>query len=125
MINWFKEAFVPKYKPNKKEALILDVINGLCNHPETDIKMAPISGRYYLLNKELQYWVRVFPDGITITNHKFTFTNTAPQGFQDMIVRILEEAIEKSRDEFETTVFKNEVNLLENIVSNINNNTQK
>ena len=118
MINWIKEKLIPKYKLNKKETLILDVITNLCTHPDTDIKMAPITGRYYLVNKKLEYWIRVWDDGITITNHKFTFTNTSPQGFQSMVIKIVEKAIEKSRDEFEAAVFQNEVELLENIVSN-------
>ena len=62
-----------KYKPNEKEKLILDVVNNLCEHPDTDILMAPLSSRYYLINKKLEYWVRVYDNGITITNHKFTF----------------------------------------------------
>ena len=35
------------------------------------------------------------------------------------VLEIVVNAIEKSRDEFETAVFQNEVELLENIVSNI------
>ena len=119
LINWFKENVIPKYKMNEKETLILDVVSTLCEHPHTDIKMAPITGRYYLVNKELQYWIRLWDDGITITNHKFTFTNASPQGYQHMLIKIVEKAIEKSRDEFEKTVFQNEVHLLQNIVSNI------
>ena len=119
MLSWLKEKMIPKYKPNEKEKLILDVVSNLCQHSDTDILMAPLSGRYYLINKKLEYWIRVYDNGITITNHKFTFSNTSPQMFQDMIIEIVVNAIEKSRDEFETAVFQNEVELLENIVSNI------
>jgi hypothetical protein len=119
MINWLKNKLIPPYKPNSKEKLILDIVNNLCEQPDTEIKMAPISGRYYLVNKRLEYWVRIWEDGITITNHKFTFTNTALQSFQEGVIKIVENAIEKSRDEFEQAVFQNEVELLENIVSNI------
>jgi len=91
MLSWLKERMIPKYKPNEKEKLILDVVSNLCQHS----------------------------DGVTITNHKFTFSNTSPQMFQDMIVELVVTAIEKSRDEFETAVFQNEVELLENIVANI------
>jgi hypothetical protein len=119
MLSWLKEKIIPKYKLNEKETLILDVINNLCQQSDTDILMAPLSGRYYIVNKRLEYWVRVFDDGITITNHKFTFSNTSPQGFQGMVIQIVEAAIEKSRDEFESAVFQNEIELLENIVSNI------
>jgi hypothetical protein len=119
MLSWLKDKMIPKYKPNEKEQLILEVITHLCQHSETDILMAPLSGRYYLINKKLEYWVRVYDNGITITNHKFTFSNTSPQTFQDMIVELISNAIEKSRDEFETAVFQNELELLENIVTSI------
>lgn len=119
MINWLKEKLIPKYKPNQKEQYILDIVTQICNQSDTDIKMAPISGRYFLVNKRLEYWVRVWEDGITITNHKFTFTNSASQSFQALVIGVVETAIEKSRDEFETAVFENEVELLENIIGNI------
>jgi hypothetical protein len=119
MIDWLKDKLIPKYKPNPKEQLILDIVTNLCEQSDTDIKMAPISGRYFLVNKRLEYWVRVWEDGITITNHKFTFTNSALQSFQSKVINIVEKAIEKSRDEFEQAVFQNEVDLLENIISNI------
>jgi hypothetical protein len=119
MINWLKNKLIPPYKPNEKEQLILDIINNLCAQSDTDILMAPLSGRYYIINKRLEYWVRLWDDGITITNHKFTFSNTALQSFQAIVIKIVENAIEKSRDEFETAVFQNEVELLENIVVSI------
>ena len=121
MLNWLKEKIIPKYKPNQKEQYILDIVTQIWNQSDTDIKMAPISGRYYLVNKRLEYWVRVWEDGITITNHKFTFTNSGLQSFQAVIINVVEKAIEKSRDEFETAVFQNEVELLENIIGNIKN----
>jgi hypothetical protein len=121
MIDWLKDKLIPKYKPNPKEQLILDIVTNLCSQSDTDIKMAPISGRYFLVNKRLEYWVRIWEDGITITNHKFTFTNSALQSFQAKVIGIVESSIERSRDEFETAVFQNEVELLENIITNIKN----
>ena len=119
MLSWLKDKMIPKYKPNDKEQLILEVITNLCEQSDTDILMAPLSGRYYIVNKRLEYWVRLYDDGVTITNHKFTFSNSALQAFQAILIKIVETAIEKSRGEFETAVFQNEVELLENIVSNI------
>ena len=119
MLSWLKDTIIPKYKPNEKEKLILEVVSNLCQHADTEILMAPLSGRYYLINKKLEYWVRVYDNGITITNHKFTFSNTSPQMFQDMIIELVVTAIEKSRDEFENAVFQNELELLENISASI------
>ena len=119
MLHWSADKIIPKYKPNEKEKLILDVVNNLCQHVDTEILMAPVSGRYYLINKKLEYWIRIYDNGITITNHKFTFSNTSPQMFQDMIIELVVNAIEKSRDEFEAAVFQNELELLENIAASI------
>jgi hypothetical protein len=119
MINWLKEILNPKYKFNEKEQLILDIITNLCEQSDTEIKMAPISGRYFLVNKRLEYWVRIGDDGITITNHKFTYSNMSPQKYQTILIEVVERAIEASRTEFEMAVFQNEVELLENIISNI------
>jgi hypothetical protein len=121
MKNWILEKLNPSHKPNDKEKLILQVINTMCEQADTDILMAPLSGRYYLVNKRKEYWIRIFDNGITITNHKFTFSYTGVGKFHDGVIRIVEKAIEKSRDEFETAVFQNEVELLENIVINIKN----
>jgi len=121
MLNWIKNKLIPPYKLNPKEQLILDIITNLCSHSETEIKMAPLSGRYFLVNKRLEYWVRLWEDGMTITNHKFTFSHTSPQLFQSKLIRIVETAIEKSRDEFEQAVFQNEVELLETISNDITN----
>ena len=119
MITWLKEKLNPKYKFNEKEQLILDIITNLCEQSDTEIKMAPISGRYFLVNKRLEYWLRIGDDGITITNHKFTYSNMSPQQYQTILIQIVERAIEASRTEFEIAVFQNEVELLENIVINI------
>ena len=119
MITWLKEKLNPKYKFNEKEQLILDIVTNLCKQSDTDIKMAPISGRYFLVNKRLEYWVKIGDDGITITNHRFTYSNMSPQQFQTIVIKAVENAIEKSRNEFEAAVFQNEVELLENIVINI------
>ena len=119
MLNWIKNKLIPSYKLNSKEQLILDIITHLCTPSEPDLKMAPLTGRYFLVNKKLEYWVRVWEDGITITNHRFTFTHMAPQTYQSKLIRIVESAIEKSRDEFESAVFQNEVELLETISNDI------
>lgn len=120
VIKWFKNIFNPEYKMNEKEQLIYDIIEGLCSQEDTDIKMAPISGRYYITNKRLEYWLKIFDDGVTITNHKFSLSNHASQKYQLILIGIIERTIEKNRNEFDSAIFKNEIELLENIIVNIN-----
>jgi hypothetical protein len=82
--------------------------------------MAPISGRYYITNKRLEYWVKIWEDGTIITNHKFSLSNHALQKYQSILIGIVEKTIEKNRTDFDSTIFKNEIELLENIKVNIN-----
>jgi hypothetical protein len=117
---WVKNIFNPEYKMNEKEQLIYDIIEGLCLQEDTDIKMAPISGRYYITNKRLEYWVKIFDDGTTITNHKFSLSNHAAQKYQSILISIVEKTIEKNRNEFDSAIFRNEIELLENIKVSIN-----
>ena len=121
MLEWLTNKFIPKYKPNKKEEIVITIVKSLLEQNDTDIKMAPITGRYYILNKRLEYWVKVSQDGISITNHKFTYTNASPMQFQNMVIEIVKTAIEAHRNKFEATVFQNELDLLQSIVKNIKN----
>jgi hypothetical protein len=119
MIQWLRDKLIPKYKLNKAEELIVSIIKNLLEQDDTDIKMAPISGRYYIINKRLEYWVKVNEHAISITNHKFNYTNVSGLQLRDIVVKLIESAIETDRTEFEAAVFKNEIELLESIVKNI------
>lgn len=119
MIEWLRNKFIPQYKPTKKEQLVLNIIKGLLEHEDTDIKMAPITGRYYITNKRLEYWAKISEDGISITNHKFTYSSATAVVFYDMVIDLVKQAIEKHRNEFESAVFQNEVELLESILTSI------
>lgn len=119
MINYLKSKFFPPYQMNEKETLTYDVIQMLCEQPDTDLKIAPLTGRYFMINKRLSYWVKVEDFSVSITNHKFTLTNTITSEYQKKLVSMIDTFIEADRNEFEQTVFQNEVELLENILSNI------
>lgn len=115
----FKEKIFPPYKMNEKETLTYDVIQMLCEQPDTDLKIAPLTGRYFMVNKRLSYWAKVEDFSVSITNHKFTLTNTINSEYQKKLVEMVNVFIEADRNEFEETIFQNEVELLENIKSNI------
>mgnify|MGYP000730100861 CR=1 FL=1 len=116
----FKETIFPTYKMNEKEKLTYDVIKMLCEQSDTDLKIAPLTGRYFMINKRLSYWAKVEDFSVSITNHKFTLTNTISSEYNKALSKMVNEFIEADRNEFEETVFQNEVELLENIKSNIN-----
>lgn len=119
LFNSIKKRLFPPYELNEKEQLIYDVVKHLCEQEDTDVNVAPLSHKYFMINKRLLYWVRVDEFGVTITNHKFTLSNSFTTTYHQMLLAMVEESIERSRSEFEEAVFQNEVELLETIKTNI------
>lgn len=119
MIKYIKEKIWPPYKMNEREELTYNVIKMLCEQHDTDLKIAPISGRYFMVNKRLSYWAKIEDFSVSITNHRFTLTNSISSEYGKLLVKMVDEFIEADRNEFEETIFQNEVELLENIISNI------
>jgi hypothetical protein len=114
-----KERLIPGYKPAEHEQLVIDIIGLLFGDDDTECITAPISGKYYISNKKLGYWVRVGDSSITITNHKFTYVAQSPIAFNDYVINVVRDYLEKDREEFEKRVFQNELELLKNIKSSI------
>ena len=117
-----KERFIPGFKPAEHEQLVIDIIGLLFGDDDTECITAPISGKYYISNKKLGYWVRVGDSSVTITNHKFTYVAQSPIAFNDYVINVVRDYIEKDREEFEKKVFQNELELLKNIKSSIKSN---
>ena len=115
----FKEKFIPGFKPAEHEQLVIDIVGLLFDDDDTECITAPISGKYYISNKKLGYWVRVGDSSVTITNHKFTYVAQSPVAFNDYVINVVRDYIEKDREEFEKRVFQNELELLKNIKSSI------
>lgn len=114
-----KEKLIPSFKPQEHEQLVIDIIGLLFDDEDTECITAPISGKYYISNKRLGYYVKVGDTSVTITNHKFTYVAQSPLPFNDYVINVVRDYIEKDREEFEKKVFQNELQLLQNIKSSI------
>lgn len=119
LFSYIKERLFPSYKLEEHEVLILDIITSLFKEDDTTSLTAPISGKFYITNKRLGYWVKIGDNTVTITNHKFSYVSQSAIGFTEYLNKIVKEHIEKDRMEFEKTVFQNELELLKNIKSTI------
>ena len=115
----FKDRLIPPYKPQEHEQLVIDIIGLLFDDEDTEFITAPISGKYYISNKRLGYYVKVGDTSVTITNHKFTYVAQSPLPFNNYVIDVVREYIEKDREEFEKRVFQNELELLNNIKTSI------
>jgi hypothetical protein len=115
LFSTFLDKLKGKYIPNEKEQRIIDIVEEMCNQSDSDIKMAPLTHRYFIVNKRLEYWIRISEFEVTITNHKFTLNYSGNAKFHTLLQNTVSNSIEQARNEFEETVFQNEVELLDNI----------
>lgn len=104
---------------SEKENEIFSIINKMSNHPSTSFLMDPLTDRYFMDNKKLGYFVLVSYNNVKITNHQFYYTNQIIMKFADILIAKIKLAISKDRKKIEEQMFKNELNLLSDIESNL------
>ena len=111
--------FNKSYKMNEKENQIFSIVSKMTNHPSTSFLMDPLTDRYFMDNKKLGYFVIVSYNSVKITNHQFYYTNQIIMKFADVLIAKIKLAISKDRQKIEEQMFKNELNLLSDIESNL------
>ena len=116
------KLFTKPYKMNDKENQMFSIVVKMANHQDTLILMDPLRDVYYMDNKRMNYFVMVSSDIIKITNHKFYYTNQINFRFSDVLIEKIKLAISKDRKRIEDDMFKNELNLLTDIDSNMATN---
>ena len=109
----------PKYQLSDKEKQIKDIIENLLNDPNTTKLMDPITSHYYLDNKKLGYFMLISYSFVKITNHKFYYTENISGRFSSEIEKSIRIAISKDRRRIEDEMFKNESELLTNILKKV------
>jgi len=108
-----------KYTPTLQEQQFIDIVTKLLEHPKTSLRMAPISHKYYLSNTAKHYEIMIRDNGIQITNSKFFCAKIIhPKAF-NMLVDLIEGAMEIDRQKSEDVIFKNETRMLEAVINNL------
>lgn len=115
LINKFRERVFPTYKLTETEQHIKDIIDLMLKQNDTEVITSPISGKYYITNKRLQYYIMVNDFGISITNHKFSLEYGASPKYTEIVIEVVKQYMEKDREKFEQEVFKNRIELLKGI----------
>jgi hypothetical protein len=119
LIRIIKRFIWPQYQMSEKESLLYDIIRKLLQDDNTECITAPLTGTYYISNHKYQYWIKVWDEGCTLTNHKFSYSQHGNIKYQRIIIDIIQQFMEKDRAEFESQVFTNEVELLKQIKENV------
>ena len=63
MFQKVKEMVFPPYKSTEEELKIYDIIEMVCQHPDTQFKLAPISEDFLIQNLTLEYNLSITING--------------------------------------------------------------
>lgn len=101
-----------KYTPTEQETHFIELIEKMLKHPVTVVKTTPLSRKFFLVNEDLHYYVRISSQGIQVTNSKFSFAKPLHEKVHGRIVKEVYEYLETECSSLEVKMFQNENNLL-------------
>ena len=79
--------------------------------------IAPISMEYIIRDDENQVYICIGHGFVNISNHKFLYKKNFSLTFTENLCKEVRRAIEKERQDLKNQLFKNEVELLQNILN--------
>lgn len=105
-----------------EEQKIKDMIVSILKKENTKVNMAPLSKKYFIINKDIE--LNILVDGgaelVKTANHKFKYGWKFREAFINQMINLVIEWIEADRAVIESEIFVNEVNLLNDISNLIN-----
>ena len=108
-----------KHTPTEQEQQFIEIVEGLLANSNTTIKMTPLTDKYFLSNEKNHYYAVIKENGIQVTNTKFSFAKSLHPKTYNMIIDKIHSVMEIERQKFEDQIFKNETEMLNNVLSNL------
>lgn len=79
--------------------------------------VAPISQEYIIRDDENQVFICIGSGFVNISNHRFLYKKNFSLSFTENLCKEVRRAIEKERQDLKNQLFKNEVELLQNVLN--------
>ncbi len=112
---WFSKKTKNSLELTEKEILTQKVVAHLLATPSTYYLMTP-SGRYYLQTEDKKYTVILQDNFVKITNHSYSFEFNISSLLSNRLILLVERKIERVRNQMESEMFENEINILKQIL---------
>ena len=112
---WFSKKTKNSLELTEKEILTQKVVAHLLAAPSTHYLMTP-SGRYYLQTEDKKYTVILQDNFVKITNHSYSFEFNISSPLSNRLILLVERKIERVRNQMESEMFENEINILKQIL---------
>jgi hypothetical protein len=114
LIKWKNRNIKPL---DDEQRLLHEIVSKMCSKPESKFLMSPGTSfsRYYIENKNHEYFIVLDDEAIKITNHSFYLVRHFHADQMKSLIEKVRRRIESDRVKMEKDMFKNELDLLRNI----------
>lgn len=121
---WLNYGFKNKRILTENEMICKSICRKLINHPESKFLIAPLSGKRYIKNSNLELFVILDEQKISITNHIYHYDVFLDVREWDRLVRMYDNKTEVLREEYENEIKSQIVHSLSTILTKVSNRVQ-
>lgn len=110
------DRLMGKEVPTKDELYVRDIINSFLEKDTCKLFYSPNSGKCFITDPDKEVNIMVKEGLVEITNHKFLYKRSLPLDFSKGLVDKVKDKISSNVEGIEKELFKNEIDLLRNIL---------
>jgi len=114
-MTWFKK----QTKLTEQEQLIADIIREMTERADSVLEYDIEDASWLVTIPELEYYVSIDGVGVELSNHKFFITRRMDDKVLSIMKKIVSEESSKRLKAKKQSIFKNELNLLEDVKDKI------
>ena len=116
---WNRNSSTKEQKISQTQKMCLSIARSLITHPESKFLMAPLSGKRYIKNAELDLFCILDHGTISITNHIYHYDVTINDRNWDRLSKMYDGKEETIRQEYEDQIMSQIEHSLENIIKKV------
>ena len=106
-------------KVSETQKMCMSIARSLITHPESKFLTAPISGKRYIKNAELDLFCILDHGTISITNHVYHYDVVVGDRNWDRLSKMYDGKVETIRQEYEDQIMSQISHSLENIIKKV------
>ena len=116
---WNRNSSQKELKKSDTQKMCMSIARSLITHPESKFLMAPLSGKRYIKNAELDLFCILDHGTISITNHVYHYDVVVSERNWERLSKMYDGKVETIRQEYEDQIMSQIEHSLENIIKKV------
>jgi ABC-type phosphonate transport system ATPase subunit len=116
---WNRNSSQKEEKKSDTQKMCMSIARSLITHPESKFLMAPLSGKRYIKNAELDLFCILDHGTISITNHVYHYDVVVSERNWERLSKMYDGKVETIRQEYEDQIMSKIEHSLENIIKKV------